>query len=231
MTSQSNISSWQRAIVDERGRLLDHLLSDLKRRRVRFLHISDLASHLAEMIASHELAAWEDANSNKTDNSHGRPYIRKPRGCAQSTLLRNNDYRTKLDAWWSLHCHSHSRDDTVTHNMTNIFHKLEIGNLNKTLSIYRNRIERLENELEQYRAKSPIPNARMTSHTETGLSNETAAICKALHLLITEFSQQVILHENQLVTNSFAKRVVVQRDLLTTYLEWLKLNARVGDKG
>lgn len=232
MNKISNISLWQKNVVQERARLIDLFLAQLTNQRVKFEYITDLATRLAAMIESQEQVSWQAHLMEFENTPNNKQHIRRPRGCAASTLLRSGDFRPKLDAWCAENGMGGPQKKAAEHNMTMLQLKLDYGILSKRLKIYQDRVEKLEKELDQNKNgdKGKEEVQLLTTLTGDGVTNDMAQTCEALYVLINEFEAQVLLDDDgNLVNNSFGKKIIISKDLLTHYYKWLEIknNGRI----
>ena len=219
------MEAWQKSVLKERSRLIELFLAEIVAQKIRFTYRTDLANKVAQMISSHEYVAWDAYLLRLKDHPEERQPKRRPRGCSASTLLRNENYRSKLDAWWAIHAIDESEKIVATKNISFIAVKLEVGMLKKRLQLYKNRVMTLENQLEESNGHS---DSTQTDQAEqVGLSYDAAMAFKGLYLLIKEMQEQVKVHAGELVTSSFAKRTIIPKDIFEPYQNWYTLNEKI----
>ncbi|MFL0806507.1 MAG: hypothetical protein K6L60_04380 [Oceanobacter sp.] len=228
MTVRANTADWQDTTVEDREALVIKFLGELTNRKVRFECITDLAKMLAEMIASHERVEWEAYLKQLEMGSKAKKPLKKPLGCAHTTLSRNQKYRIHLHAWWANHGDKNGpQQDKAAKEMAIARSELKVATLTKQLNVYKDTIIDLEKKLAEG-MDNTVQLPQLTEMPSSGMSNKTAQAFKALHLLIREMESQLQVHNRTLVVaGSLTKRAIIPKDLFEPYLDWLKANEHI----
>lgn len=189
--------AYQQDKLKRREEIIRSSLAKVK--RARFKSLTDLAHYLSNVITETELNIYEKENE-KVKDGEKEPSV--PKACSHITLLRNNEYRSLLDAFFIGQLDNKGDSKAVA------IRQLEIELRGKKLEIsqFKEDLKRANMYIEQSGVDPQFLVERKEQHAHTEeLETDINKLCMAMETIIKNLSDFIAIEDGAVVDLSREK--------------------------